>query len=316
MDGPDELLHAQFLTRRGVRADIEVRQTAPRIARIRRGVYADVQRWEHLQAAERYRMFVLATIACMRSTPTICGQSAAVLWGLPSIGRWPEVVEVVEVAVTSDGPGSTGLVMRRRTSVIPTPHDLDGIQVTSPARTVVDVARSADFAAALTGADAALRAGLCTHDELDREVQQIPQRAGGRRAAMNVAHLADGRLESPGESLSRARMWELGLPQPRLQVPLGDEQGHFGRADFGWDGVIGEFDGKLKYRAGELTDEPTEDVLWREKQREDRIRRYLRVVRWTWDDALRSHPLARILAGAGILPTQARPSWVRAPRHS
>lgn len=308
MDATDDRLHARYLRRRGVRAEAEVHQVAPRIARIRRGVYADTRQWTQLQAAEKYRMFVLATVECMRSTPVVCGMSAAALWGLPSVGPWPDTVEVL---VDRGGPGSTGHLIRRRVASVPTPRLVNDVPVTAPARTVVDVARSADFAAALTVADAALRADLCTTDDLDREVDAIPQRARGRRAAAHVVRLADNRSESPGESLSRARMWERGLPQPRLQVPLADERGAYGRADFGWPGVVGEFDGRLKYRVGEISDGPVEETLWREKQREDRIREGARVARWTWNDALQGHSLMRILARAGVVPTRNAGGWVR-----
>ena len=64
------------------------------------------------------------------------------------------------------------------------------------------------------------------------------------------------------------------------QVPIVDERGVFvARVDFLVKGtkVIIEFDGKVKYAAGDP------NVLWHEKRREDRLRRlgYV-VVRITW----------------------------------
>lgn len=308
MDGTENLLHAQSLRRRGIRAEVELQHAEPRLARIRRGVYADTRRWAQLQAAEQYRLFVLATVACMRSTPVVCGMSAAALWELPIVGLWPGTVEVL---VPRGGPGSTGRVVRRRVATVPEPHRVNGVPVTSPARTVVDVARSAKFATALTIADAALHADLCTADDLDREIGSIPGHARGRKSAAHVVLLADAHSESPGESLSRARMWELGLPQPHLQVPLRDNRGGYGRADFGWPGVIGEFDGRTKYGMQGVGDADAADVLWREKRREDRIRETDRVARWTWDDALKGLPMAQILARAGITPTPTAPAWAR-----
>ncbi|MBO1767947.1 hypothetical protein [Allobranchiibius sp. GilTou38] len=308
MDDAEYLLHAPYLRRRGIRPAVEVTKSEPRIARVRRGVYASAERWNDLQDAERYRMLVLATLALQRTAPILCGLSAAVVWGLPIIGAWPETVEEL---VTSRGSGSTGRIVRRRVVRLPESQTVDGIEVTSPARTVVDIARSSEFVSALTAADAALRAGLCTTADLDREVAAIPLRARGTGAASTVVRLADARSESPGESLSRARMWELGLPQPDLQVPLHDERGAYGRADFGWDGVVGEFDGRVKYRADQMDGQAAEDTVWREKRREDRIRRHTRVVRWTWDDALRTRPMARVLADAGIRSTNGPDTWHR-----
>ncbi|MDQ2849534.1 MAG: hypothetical protein M3Y49_02155 [Actinomycetota bacterium] len=310
MDGNDKLLLAGVLKRRGIRPETELLRDQSRLARIRRGVYTDTRYWSQLQAAERYRIFVLATVECMRSAPIVSGLSAAAVWELPTVGRWPNTVEVL---VARGGPGSTGNVARRRVASIPEPHQVGGVLVTSPARTVIDVARCADFAAALTVADAALRQKLCTPDDIDHEVELIPDRARGRKSAARVAMLADRLCESPGESLSRARMWELGLPQPRLQVPLHDSRGSYGRADFGWPGVIGEFDGKAKYGMQGIADEEAADVLWREKRREDRIRESDKVARWTWDDALRGSPMAQILARVGITPVPQPPPWVRGP---
>ena len=309
MTSADDLLPASYLRRRGIRPQTEVSERDPRIARVRRGVYTASGLWENLEDAARYRMFVAATVSCMRTEqPLLCGLSAAAMWGLPVVGSWPGTVEVLGIRGV---PGSSGNVTRRRVTHLPPACEVDGLHLTSASRTVVDVARSADFAAALTIADAALRTRLCTTDDLDAELAEVGSRARGRVAASHVVRLADGRSESPGESLSRARMWELGLPQPRLQLVLVDADGTYGRSDFGWPGVMGEFDGKLKYVSDEIAGTTSQDVVWREKLREDRIRRHSRVVRWTWDDALRGRAMARKLAEAGLRPDAHGQQWVR-----
>ncbi len=308
MTDAHELLHARYLRRRGVRPQTELTRESPRIVRVRRGIYADNELWASLRTADRYQLFVLASVGEMRGAPIICGPSAAAHWGLPTVGAWPGTVHVM---IARDGPGSSGNVVRHRVQQLPQPAEVDGVLVTTPARTVIDLARNGTFAAALAAADAALRTNLCTPADLDAELALVPPRGRGRAAAGSVVQLADRRADSPGESLSRARMWELGLPQPSLQVPLLDESGSYGRGDFGWPGVIGEFDGRIKYRADGVAEEQVEQVVWREKLREDRIRRAHRVARWTWDDALRTRPLARILASAGITPVTPPTPWVR-----
>lgn len=83
-------------------------------------------------------------------------------------------------------------------------------------------------------------------------------------------------------------MAKLKIPAPVLQLDVYDGGGRFiGRSDFGWKeaGLLGEFDGRVKYgkllRPGE---DPT-DVVIREKQREDRLRRVgWDVVRFMQDD--------------------------------
>jgi hypothetical protein len=74
--------------------------------------------------------------------------------------------------------------------------------------------------------------------------------------------------------------------------------------------VVGEFDGKLKYAvpAGAAAQEAGE-VVWREKQREDRLRRVgNRMARWVWADAMAPARLGAILAKEGIRP-QPRCTW-------
>ena len=150
-------------------------------------------------------------------------------------------------------------------------------------------------------ADAALAAGA------DRG-QLLAATAAGRgcRRAEQVLLFADGRSESPGESLSRVRMHQADIVAPVLQHPIRDAGGVLlGRSDFYWDHVrtIGEFDGALKY--GELA--PTEADLARvvlsEKRREQRIRDAgYNVVRWTWAelwDAGMVRRLTRVVGLAG-----------------
>lgn len=79
--------------------------------------------------------------------------------------------------------------------------------------------------------------------------------------------------------------------------------------DFWWEGVVGEFDGKMKYRVPRgASPEEAAEIVWREKKREDRLRRGSEVARWVYADALDTRRLARILASAGIRPV-ARPRW-------
>ncbi|PRZ18111.1 hypothetical protein [Nesterenkonia sandarakina] len=126
------------------------------------------------------------------------------------------------------------------------------------------------------------------------------RRLGRWRACLE---LADARSESAGESLSRVRMLDLGFEPPQLQVSF-DLGGTVARVDFYWPGVgvVGEFDGKLKYTRGSgLSGASAEDVVWEEKLREDALRaRGLKVVRWVWDDLQRPGALAARLHTAGV----------------
>ncbi|NNG39145.1 hypothetical protein HJ588_07645 [Flexivirga sp. ID2601S] len=284
-----------------------------RLVRVRVGDYVAAERWAELDSADRHRALIFATLRRMRGeVPTLSHLSSAALWGMPILGKWPDRVHVTMAA---EAAGSSTLIRRHRVESLPEPAMINGIPVTGVARTVVDLARAGNLARAVIAGDWAVREGACSLRQLDAEVDRVPRGGRGRRGAQLLQLLVDPRSESVGESLSRTRMFEGGFPQPNLQVALIDAQGEFGRADFGWDGLIGEFDGERKYRAtGDAGDVASEDVVLREKAREDRARRTgVGVARWCWMEALGGEGMFRILRSAGLRPSS-RSNWTPFPR--
>ena len=94
----------------------------------------------------------------------------------------------------------------------------------------------------------------------------------------------------------------LGFAPPELQAELRDASGLM-RVDFLWrtERIVLEFDGRVKYEAGSAGTSSASDVVWREKLREDRIRRMgFGVVRVVWADLMRPDALRARLAAAGI----------------
>ncbi len=272
-------------------------EAAGQLRRLRRGAYVGVDHWDALDATAQHALVVRAVLSAQPGA-LVSHRSAAALWGLPVIGRRDEAVHLT-VAVGSGGRSTRG-VRRHQWAGAVSEGCLDGIRVTSPARTLVDVGRSAGLLAAVVAGDAALRAGLVTVADLDDELAACGTCRGIRTARRAVA-LMDGRSESPGESLSRVRMAELGLPAPTLQHEVQDAYGFVGRVDFYWPGprVVGEFDGRAKY--GLDGDAGAADRVWNEKLREDRIRATgLAVVRWTWAEAWKGEPMASRLRAAGV----------------
>ncbi len=92
----------------------------------------------------------------------------------------------------------------------------------------------------------------------------------------------DEAAESVGESRTRLILQDLGLAY-ESQHWITDAAGHaVARVDFLVEGVVLEFDGRVKYRAeGDLAGE----VVWLEKRREDAIRGLGHPVeRVIWDD--------------------------------
>lgn len=282
--------------------DLRAACRAGELVRIRFGAYTSAHTWAWLDSLERYRLRVLAAGTAFKD-PLFSHDSAAALWRMPRVGAWPAGIHVS--VPQGRGARSVPSVLRHAVSVVPPSACVDGLRATSPARTVVDVGRSWSLCAALSAADHVLHTGLASPEELRAELKAAESTPGSRRAR-RVVLAADGRSESVGESLSRARMIELGLPAPVLQHEVVDEAGTVGRVDFWWPGLglVGEFDGRVKYRVQGLADpRAVEERVWAEKLREDRLRSVgLRVVRWTWDIALDAPHLATHLAAAGLHP--------------
>ncbi|OFE15274.1 hypothetical protein BA895_05875 [Humibacillus sp. DSM 29435] len=141
----------------------------------------------------------------------------------------------------------------------------------------------------LVPADAALARRLVTAQELQLAVTVIGQRPGLGRARAALT-LMDARHESPGETFTAYVLRLLGHQiVPQFVVPgtaPWTPVGRGFRADFGIVGtrVFVEFDGWVKYAS--------QQHLWDEKRREDRIRSLgWEVVRLTWADL---HDPARV----------------------
>lgn len=283
-----------------------------------RGVYVDAERWAGADRHQRYRARVVAISAlCAPETPLFSHESAAAMWRLPKVGGWPERVHVIEDA--SPGGRSTRSIARHTVGLPDGFAVIEGIRVTTLARTVIDLATRDNFGPAVAIADAALRRGslvdarfpqaVVTRVELEAELARIPLRQGRRKAA-RVVKFADGLADRPGESMSRANMYLAGLEMPQLQQPMIGASGKRYAVDFWWPRLrlIGEFDGKYKYSDEEfLKGRSPAQALYDEKLREDDLRAAGNgMSRWNWEVALSPQRLAALLLAAGV--ARVRPS--------
>jgi predicted transcriptional regulator of viral defense system len=258
--------------------------------RMRRGVYVeravaeDAARWGD---AASHRLQCAAVLLCLGGRPAVSHASAARLAGFVV----PRSALVDHVSLTDEEQWRTGrgyVVMRAGLAA----HHVrvDGrFRTTGPARTLVDCARSWSLEDAVVAMDAALHSGAVTEAELRTTVLEQTHWAG-IGAAARAAGLADGRAESPLETLGRLRMLGSGLPAPELQMDLHGPRGFVGRVDAWWAdaGVAVEFDGFVKY-SDPFDDRSPAQVLWEEKRREDALRalgvRVLRIVHADLGDA-------------------------------
>lgn len=186
------------------------------------------------------------------------------------------------------------------------PDDLEeitGVPVTALARAVMETAAVTSVESGLVLADSALHRKLVTPDDLRRSYLDLRDWPGARRADL-VLRLSDERAESVGESRSRFLMWSQGVPLPELQYEVRDAHGHLiGTTDFAWprSGLLGEFDGRVKYGRLLRPGEDASDVVVREKRREERLceRTGWRMIRLAWPDlytaAATAHRIQRML---------------------
>nr|AMY20909.1 hypothetical protein A3Q40_03550 [Rhodococcus sp. PBTS 1]NIL79796.1 hypothetical protein [Rhodococcus kroppenstedtii] len=286
----DPLLTRSQLAKRGV-SDSEIRQAlrSGSIAAVRRGCFVGRSALLDATPEMRHLLTARAVVTSGGSDLVLSHESAAVLWGLPLLGGPPDKVHVT---ATNGRRGRVGpdryLHCHKLGGDDTTVHA--GIRVTSPARTVVDLACYESFEAAVCAGDAA----SLHYSDLAAAVERSGQRAGIARAR-RVAAFVDGRSESVGESRSRVYFDRFDVPAPDLQVEIVVD-GKTYRVDFLWDGVVGEFDGLTKYAGDQGS-----DAVVREKLREDALRAagYV-VIRWTWADLADGRLARRVLAALAV----------------
>ncbi|WP_132474689.1 type IV toxin-antitoxin system AbiEi family antitoxin domain-containing protein [Rhodococcus sp. SMB37] len=266
-------------------SDSEIRRAlrTGELERLAPGIYLDGPTAEGLDATERHRIRARTTGEGLPDGSAISHVSAAVLHGLT---LWRPDLSRVHVSRdgTSGGRRGTGrhlhVVHLGAGDVV----EVDGVPCTSIARTVADLACTAPIDEVVIAGDSALARNPSLRAALAETFESLGRRQGIAAARRVIAFL-DGRSESPGESLSRLRMEQIGLPAPSLQEVVHTPEGEFvARTDFYWKEhrIVGEFDGMGKYGSA------SPDVFRREKLREDALRDLgFHVIRWTWAELSR-----------------------------
>ena len=249
------------------------------LVRVRHGAYADEAA---ASALDKHRQLIAGTVPIMAGEMVLSHVSAGVLHELPS---WDSTLERVTVLRLSAGHGSRrrNLHVRRAPVGSTEVSEIDGCPVTSLERTAVDLACILGFVRDVSVLDADLHREASLDVMADAVLQARTRR--GVATARAALGFADGRSESVGESISRVRMVAARLPVPQLQLNVFDEFDNWlARTDFAWVelGVLGEFDGRVKYVGP--SDEVARAIL-RETAREERLRQQgWVVVRWGWED--------------------------------
>ncbi|MFL0577931.1 type IV toxin-antitoxin system AbiEi family antitoxin domain-containing protein [Dietzia sp. 179-F 9C3 NHS] len=292
------LVSSAELVERGVtRRRLESLIRTGELVRVRRGLYvagADVPTGV-FATEDRIALRARAAASGHRDGTVISHVSALAVHGLPV-----HDLDARRVTTTRQRPGSgtraSDFAICHSADLDGAVTEVDGMPVTSVARTVVDVARQRRFAGALCAADAAMKTGKCTLADLRAELDAAAGRSGIAHAR-SVIGFADGRAESVLESISRLAIHRLRLPAPELQVELRLSSGRVVRVDMFWEeyNLVGECDGVTKYGA-ERGVEHVRAVLDEEKVRQIEIEADgFRVSRWLMKHATDSARLGRIL---------------------
>lgn len=260
--------------------------TAGDLCRIRRGRYVVADDWDAADDRQRHCVRARELASEMAGRAAVSHESAALLHGLLLPAGLPSRVHLT----WPGSPGRSGTPNvtphRGRLDAVDLMH-LDGVVVTSVARTVFDVGRLGVWQRAIAAADSALRLRLCSRADLD-DVVGRNERIPGASRARRIIDFADGSSESVGESICRLRMAQLGLPAPTLQSVITGLEGPLTyRVDFEFVALrtVAEFDGKVKYGRLLAPGQSPGDAAFAEKVREDRIRDTGRqFVRIVWAD--------------------------------
>ena len=210
------------------------------------------------------------------------GTSAAVVWGIELVER-PEQQHVT-VGRNRSRARWRGAVVHRSDLAAEDVLVRDGIAVTSPVRTVLDLCRTLPLVEAVAAADSALRQGLLTAPELTAACVELPA-ARGRTRVARVVRLVDPASGSVLESLCRVLLVLAGIEPPETQLVVRGSTGRvLGRVDFAWPAsrLVVEVDGYAFHadRASYRADRRRTNAL---------VLEGWRVLRFSWED-VREHP--------------------------
>jgi hypothetical protein len=217
IDGPfigTEALTAGLVSRRGLSSGYNV---------IYRNVY--LPKGQELTAASRAE----AAWLWARRDATVAGLSAAALHGT----KWIDASLPAEL--NRIGDAVHGIVIHRDKLVDDEVCVIDGMAVTTPARTAFDIGRRGRR---LEVAVIRLDALACATQLQRRHVDPLVERHRGARGIVQLREavdLMDGGAESPPETRTRLLLINAGFPRPKTQIVIYNEYDEFvARIDMGW----------------------------------------------------------------------------------
>jgi len=275
--------------------DLAAARRAGVITRVRHGAYVPSAVWNRSDDLGQHRLLCRAVLLTHDGVVALSHTSGAVMHGLR---MWKPALQQVHVVRLDSSAGRCQHdVVYHEDSWRPEDVRLvEGVPILDPTSCALGAASLTSVQAGLPILDSLLQLELADEATLWSTFQNRKGWPRTRRLHITV-RLARAGAESLGESLGRHLMWAQHLPEPQLQFKVYDEHGHLvGVTDFAWPeyGLLGEFDGRVKYgRLLKPGQEPGE-VVFLEKEREDLLRRItdFSMVRFIWSDLFRQQQTA------------------------
>jgi hypothetical protein len=264
------------------------------LVRLRRGFYTPADIYTSADPSAKHVLYARAALASQRGRVALTGVSAAALHRFDIYDTSLDTVHLVRL---DNGATRTeaGIVHHgTRRDIEEEIGSYEGILASVPARAIWEVACRSSLEGGVVTADSALRRSPELKESLDALHDHFALFPGSTKARTAV-RLADGRSDSPGESVTRVQFYRYGIPMPEPQYQVFGSRGQLiGISDFYWEDFrhLGEFDGKIKYQKLLRAGESPSDCVIREKRREDAMRAGSRgMTRFVWSDVMR--PRAR-----------------------
>ena len=268
--------------------------------RVRHGVYTFTDLWVEQDEAAQHLAAARSVARKLGPAVALSHVSAALDHGLVV---WDTDLSTVHVTRLDGGAGrpEAGVKHHEGLCVDSDVMEKDGYLLVKPVRAALETAALVSSEAAVVTLDSGLHSKHFDTAELD-ETFALMQHWPGALHLQFAVRFADGRAESVGESRSRYLCYAHGLPAPDLQFHVYDERGNLaGITDMVWreHRLLGEFDGKVKYGRLLKPGEDPGDAVFREKRREDALRRLtdFSMVRLTWADLYKGAESAAMIRG-------------------
>ncbi len=257
------------------------------LVRIRHGAYADAQVWRQLDRVGRHLLLCRSVMRQYDDRVALSHASAHLLRGGPDWGLAFDTVNITNLFGRGDRQQS-GITHHRGTTGVLDVSRINGHWLTSPPRTAVETAAAAALVPAVSVLDWSLHHRHATREELEAYAHVHMREWPDTVTLPTAVALSDGRSESVGETRTRIALVNQGFdPEPQWEVfhPSGRLAG---RVDMRLrkEGVMVEFDGRIKYGRLLKSGQTVADVIKKERAREVLLEELtgLRMLRVIWSD--------------------------------